>query len=104
MGKFGKIAGVLLVVGLVLGYRVYKKQLYQKELRAELVSACAEDQACLAAVEANFNGCYESHYSMGTRHRSGGLKEDEFLDCFNRQAGKEVFAKRKKDGEPKQAE
>ncbi len=78
-----KIGMGFAVVVVIFAFKMYNKSSSHDEIKAGLVSGCDEDAACIAAVEENFDRCYEEHYSLGSRRRSGGLDGAEFIKCFN---------------------
>ena len=87
-----KLGGIVLVVAVIIGMKMYNKQSTSKEVKAELVKLCEGDQKCVAAVETHFEGCFDSSYSIGGRRRSGKLDSDQLVACVNQRAGVEYFS------------
>ena len=87
-----RLGGVVLVIAVVIGFKVYNKQSTFKEVKARLVQVCENDQKCIAAVETHFKSCFDSSYSMGGRRRSSELRSTELVSCINQRAGANYFS------------
>jgi len=81
MGKrvvFGVLAGIL-----ALGMKFYNKSTDAKDLKAHLVSLCADNAQCVQSVDTNFEACFDSAYKLGGRHQASHIASDEFIACMN---------------------
>jgi hypothetical protein len=87
-----QFVGGLAIAGGAIGMKFYNKSSDHDDIKANLTKECGDDKECLSAVEQHFDSCFESHYDLGGRRRSGGLKAEEFLQCFNEKAGAMVFS------------
>lgn len=90
--KLKQAMGIVLGIGIILGLKLYNRVATHDELRAKLVATCDKDGACVEAVNRHFEGCFEENYSLGGRHRGGGVDADGFMKCFNARAGQEHLA------------
>jgi hypothetical protein len=87
-----RVAGVVLGVALVLGLKFYNKNAAAHDVKARLVEICEKDSACVAAVDKNFDTCFEQAYKMGGRRRSSSLESDKLVQCINSRSGEPYFA------------
>jgi hypothetical protein len=85
---------VLVAVGVaaVMGFKFWSKIRDKADARERLTQICADDKACLSALDQHFEACFAEAYSLGGRRRAASLNNDKFLSCFNTKAGSEVFS------------
>jgi hypothetical protein len=88
----GGIIGVVLLIGLGVGFKAMGKANAAKDVKAKLMAICADEQDCKGAVNAHFDACFDKHYSMGGRRQSSRLNGEEFTRCMNQKAGTDYFA------------
>lgn len=81
------VAGVVMAVGVVFGFKFYNKFQTANDVKRKLLAACAEDTQCAASVDIHFDPCFEANYDLGSRRRSGDLDGPKFADCLNERAG-----------------
>jgi hypothetical protein len=87
-----QIAIFVAVIAGVLGWKFYNKSQLQSSTKTTLVSICASEQQCLAAIEDHYDSCFDSSYSLGSRFRSGGLDSEKLANCINNKSGQPWFA------------
>jgi hypothetical protein len=83
------------VAGFTIGSQSILKANAAKDIKAQLVGACDQDQACLSSVNAHFDTCFNDSYSLGGRRRAGRLDGNKFATCLNQKAGKDYFSSEK---------
>jgi hypothetical protein len=83
------------VASLTFGFKSILKANTAKDVKAQLVGACDQDQACLTSVNTHFDTCFDNSYSLGSRRRAGSLDGDKFTSCLNQKAGKDYFSSEK---------
>jgi len=83
--------GSLVMFGALIGFKFYNKSASASEVKTHLIKVCDAEKACEDAVNAHFDACFESSYSMGGRHRSSSLKGEELIKCINSRSGKPYF-------------
>jgi hypothetical protein len=89
MKKFG---GAILVISLLVGWKLYNKSSDAAEVKVALVGICADDTACVEAVNKHFDTCFDKAYDLGGRHRSASLDGSQLTACINQHAGSNYFA------------
>ena len=87
-----RVAAVLIGVALVLGLKFYNKNAAAHDVKARLVELCEQDSACVAAVDQNFDACFEQAYKMGGRRKSSHLESERLVQCVNGRSGQAYFA------------
>ena len=87
-----RVAGVLIGVALVFGLKFYNKNTAAHEVKARLVELCEQDSSCVAAVDQNFDACFEQAYKMGGRRKSSHLESEQLVQCVNGRSRKAYFS------------
>ncbi len=82
----------IIVAGIAVGWKLWNKSESEDGTKADLVTICADDKACLKAVDTHFEACHEEAYSIGSRRRAGGLDSSKLVRCINDRSGKAYFA------------
>ena len=90
-----KIGGIIFAVVMITGWKLYNKSSHATDYKNQLISICGEDTYCIAAVNNNFQSCYDSNYSLGGKRRAARLNLNEFTDCINQKSGYLYFAVQK---------
>ncbi|NJN38255.1 MAG: hypothetical protein HC790_05170 [Acaryochloridaceae cyanobacterium CSU_3_4] len=85
------VAGVAIALGIVFGSKLYNKSQTAGEVKKNLLAVCAEDTECTGAVKKHFDLCFDAHYNLGSRRRSGNLDGSQFTHCINEKAGEPYF-------------
>lgn len=80
------IAGIAIAVGVVVGFKFYRKFQMASDVRYKLLAACAENTQCVASVNTHFDSCFDANYDWGSRRRLGNLDGPEFAACINEKA------------------
>ena len=86
------IGSAVVVIALLVGWKLYNKSSDAADVKTALVGVCADDAACVEAVNRHFDTCFNQSYDMGGRHRSASLDTSQLTSCINQQAGSEYFA------------
>lgn len=86
------VAGIAVALGVVFGFKFYNKSQAAGEVKKKLLAICAENSGCTAAVDKHFDSCFDSHYNLGGRRRSGRLDGTKFTHCINEKAGETYFS------------
>ncbi len=84
-----KILIAIPIVAAFIGWQYYTKSQEAKETKAEMLTMCEGDAACIDAVEKYAASCFDEHYRMG--RRSQGVLMDEFVGCVNKSSGTDFF-------------
>lgn len=92
MEIFRKIGIALTAIIAVIAFKLWNKSSSHDDLKERLVEICADNKDCSEAVNIHFDACFDKHYSIGNKRRSGGLNQEKFLGCFNRLSGSEYFS------------
>ena len=90
-----KILIAIPIVGALVGWQYYTKGQEAKETKARMLTMCAEEAACVEAVEKYAASCFDEHYHMG--RRSQGVLMDDFVACVNKSSGTDFFVSVKKE-------
>ena len=90
-----KILIAVPIVAAFVGWQYYNKSQEARETKAEMLTMCAGDAACVDAVEKYAASCFDEHYRMG--RRSQGVLMDEFVGCVNQSSGTDFFVSVKKE-------
>ena len=84
-----KILIAIPLVAAFAGWQYYTKNKEGKEMKANMLTMCEGDKACLDAVEKYAAQCFDEHYRMG--RRSQGVLTEEFVTCVNKNSGTDFF-------------
>lgn len=85
------IAGIAVAASVVFGWKFYSKFNTARHLKNYLLAACAQDSQCDAAINKHFNRCFDTHYNLGSRHRTSSLDGPQFITCINDNADQPYF-------------
>lgn len=85
------IGGIAVAAGVIFGWKFYNKFNTASEVKGKLLAVCEDNSQCVGAVNKHFDTCFEAHYNLGGRRRSGYLKGAPFTDCLNAKAGTVYF-------------
>jgi predicted negative regulator of RcsB-dependent stress response len=84
-----KILIAIPIVGALIGWQYYNKSQEAKATKAEMLTMCSGEAACIEAVEKYAASCFDEHYHMG--RRSQGVLMDDFVACVNKSSGTDFF-------------
>ena len=84
-----KIVIAIALAAAFAGWQYYTKGKEAKEMKANMLSMCAGETACLEAVEKYAASCFDEHYKMGRRRQ--GVLMDDFVACVNKSSGTDFF-------------
>ena len=91
-----RLLGALMTIAVIFGMRAYNKHEAASEVKAKLTSLCGGDQPCIASVETNFDGCFESAYGVATSKDDGQKVAQSLVSCLNQKSGEEYFVASRK--------
>lgn len=86
-----KVGGIAIGIALAVGYTQYRKRSKADEIRQRVTSLCAGDEACLEAVDAHFEGCFDANYRSGGKNHPASFNTAGFTHCVNQKAGEEIL-------------
>jgi hypothetical protein len=91
--KIIKKAGTIAVAVItLLAMKLYNKSSNSSEYEKQLLALCEQNSNCITSVHENFNSCFESSYSLGSKRRKGGLKFEKFVECMNSKSEQPYFS------------
>ena len=82
------LIGIALAAAFI-GWQFYNKGQEAKSTKAEMLTMCEGEAACIDAVEKYAASCFDEHYRMG--RRSQGVLMEEFVACVNKSSGTDFF-------------
>jgi hypothetical protein len=82
---------IFVVVLIVIGVKFWNKSSSYHDVKAQMLEFCRGTTQCEATLSENFDTCFNSHYDMGSKRRSGGLDQSAFVQCINKHAGSELL-------------
>jgi hypothetical protein len=85
-----RLAGLVVGVAVIASLRFYNKASAHDDVRARLIELCAGDAQCQGAVQAHYDGCFDSAYGGGSRAASR-LDASALVSCVNKRSGEEYF-------------
>ena len=92
MSKVGKAVVFTAVAGVSVAMKFSNQSAVAEETKAYMLDICATDNVCVEAVDTHFESCFNTNYSMGSRHRAASLDTEGLANCVNRYGGAEYFA------------
>lgn len=74
--------GITVSVSIVLGWKIYSKSHTARQIKQQLLIACAQDDSCSTAIHQHFNHCFDTHYNWASRQLNDRLHGPQFLACI----------------------
>ncbi|ETW93957.1 MAG: hypothetical protein ETSY1_36930 [Candidatus Entotheonella factor] len=91
MNVLKKTIGVLIIVMIAIGVKLWNKSSVYNDIKAQMLEFCGGVAKCEAALSKKFNICFESSYDLGSRRHSSGLDHTMFAQCINSNDGSEML-------------
>jgi hypothetical protein len=85
-----RLAGLVFGIAVIASMKFYNKASAHDDVRARLIELCAGDGQCQGAVQANYDGCFDSAYGAGSS-RASRLDASVLVACVNKRSGEEYF-------------
>ncbi len=92
MNVIGKAIGVVIVVRVIVGFKLWSKSSSYNNVKNQMLTFCEGIAKCESMLTGHFDTCFDNSYNMDGRRHSGGLDHEAFIQCMNNMSRNELLA------------